>query len=293
MGLAGWARVLANLLSCFGMLVVVPMGLRLAGEAAAVRGWLAGAVPGAASLWLPRGWPAAALAAVYLLGALWLAHGVPARLLRARVPAAPSRGGVPAALWRVARGWGGLPAAREVAVCTALVAPVVAAVALVAERGGHRLFGFRLDVLTLTVAHFHYAGFAAALVAGLVCRQSGDGVGGRVAALTVPAGTFLVAAGHFTGEWVELAGAVVLTTGMWTIAWLSVRRPAAVDRIGRWLLAASAVVLGLTMVLALDWALGGATGLARLPVSWMVATHGVANAVGFAFCGLLGWRRLR
>jgi heme A synthase len=46
------------------------------------------------------------------------------------------------------------------------------------------------------------------------------------------------------------------------------------------------------MVLALSWALGEATGLPHLPIGWMAATHGVANALGFALCAVLAWRRL-
>jgi hypothetical protein len=45
------------------------------------------------------------------------------------------------------------------------------------------------------------------------------------------------------------------------------------------------------MLLALDWALAKVTGLPHLSLSWMAATHGVANALGFAFCSLLAWRR--
>jgi hypothetical protein len=51
------------------------------------------------------------------------------------------------------------------------------ALALVAEGAGYRPFGFDLDVLSLTVAHFH-----------------------------VPVGTLVVLLGFFTGEWGEAGG---------------------------------------------------------------------------------------
>jgi hypothetical protein len=82
--------------------------------------------------------------------------------------------------------------------------PAVAGTALVAERGGFRLFGFSLRILSLTVAHFHFAGFAAALIAGLVCRASAGRA--SAAAWSVPVGTVIVLVGYFTGDWVEFAG---------------------------------------------------------------------------------------
>jgi hypothetical protein len=270
---SAWGHGLVNLLICAGLLVVMPLGLGLLaapGVAGIRRIWLLAAAPAAVSVWLPRGWLAAPLAAAYLPATTALLASA-ARLVLSR-----------------ARALGG-PGA--VAAVTALAAPTVAGGALVAERAGYRLFGFDLDVLALTVAHFHYAGFAAALIAGLVCRVTGDGPAGRLAALSVPAGIAVVFAGFFTGEWVELAGAAVLTAGMWLVGWLTWRQSPA-DRATRALLATSALTLGATMLLALDWAVGEATGLAHLPISWMVATHGLANALGFALCGLVAWRRM-
>jgi hypothetical protein len=264
--------VLVNLLVTVGMLVVVPMGLRLLADPAAQvarRFWPYGAVAGAISLWLPRGAPAAALAAGYAAAAAVLCWYAVRRL------------GRPQREWRT-----------EAAVLTALGGPAIAASALVAERAGYHLFGFELGVLTLTVAHFHFAGFAAALIAGLH-RHLAPGWRADAAALTVPAGTLLVLLGYFTGEFVELAGALVLTAGMWTMGWLTWRyaRTSGTDRLTAALLGTSALVLAASMVLALSWALGEATGIPHPSLAWMAATHGVANALGFAVCGLVGWRR--
>ncbi|MER6098288.1 YndJ family protein [Streptomyces sp. NPDC001728] len=259
-----------------GMFWVVPTGLALLdgprppGGDLLRRAWPLFAVPGAAALWLPRSGLSTALAAVYALATLALALQAPARLF----------------LTRSLR-----PA--ETAVLTALVAPSVAGLALVAERASYPLFGFDLDLLALTVPHFHFAGFAAALVAGLLCRLD-DGPAARFAALSVPAGTLLVLLGYFVDDWAELAGAVVLTAGMTTVAVLTLRerRAVATDRITRGLLAVSAVVLFVTMLLALSWALGEATGLPHLSLTWTAATHGLGNALGFTVCALLAHRRL-
>ncbi|MFC3743909.1 YndJ family protein [Paractinoplanes deccanensis] len=232
-----------------------------------VRLWLVGAVAGAASLWLPRGPFAVVLATVYGLAAAALAlHAVRLRLA-----------------WR-----------ERIALVTALVSPAIAAGALIAERAGHRLFGFELGVLTLTVAHFHFAGFAAALIAGLH-RRLAPGRPADTAVLAVPTGTLLVLAGYFTSEFVELAGALVLTAGMWAMGWSTWRhaRTRVADRLTATLLAVSAVVLAASMALAVSWALGEATGLPHPSPAWMAATHGVANALGFAVCGLAAYTRLQ
>ncbi|MFJ4708797.1 YndJ family protein [Streptomyces anulatus] len=265
---------LVNVIVMLGMLVVVPAGLRLTGQQdldRIRRLWPLFAVPGAVALWLPHGPAATALACCYALGAVLLALHAPRRAVRGRDldPAG-------------------------IALLTALATPAVAATALVAERSGHELFGFDLGILALTVPHFHFAGFAAALIAGLVCRVS-DGPAGRFAALSVPLGTLLVLVGYFIGDWAELAGALVLTAGMWTVGMLTWRmgRADGRDRTTRILLLASATVLVATMLLALSWALGEATGLPHPTLTWMAATHGLGNALGFALCSLLAWQRIR
>ncbi|MFD9261232.1 YndJ family protein [Streptomyces sp. NPDC059538] len=270
--------VLVNVIVTLGMLYVVPAGLRLIDPERLLRTarlWPLAAASGALSLWLPRGTPATALAALYAVACLALAARAP-WVRRTGRPLDP-------------------PA---IAVATALVSPSIAATALVAERAGYRLLGFDLDILALTVPHFHFAGFAAALVAGLVCRTLGGRAGtGRLAhgaAYSVPAGTLLVLLGYFVDDWAELLGAMVLTGGMWAVALLTWReiRPAAGARTTRILLACSAAVLVATMLLALWWALGEATGIPHPTLTWMAATHGLGNALGFAVCSLLAWRRL-
>ncbi|MFG1921523.1 YndJ family protein [Cryptosporangium sp. NPDC048952] len=282
-----WAVVPAIVL---GMLVIVPVGLGLL-EAPGLRVlracWPPVAIVGALSLALPVSIFAVGLACVYALGTFVLAGTAAARFVRDR-SFAPV----------------------DVAALTALVTPAVAGASLVVERAGGTLLGFGPKILLLTVAHFHYAGFAAALVAGLVASAAssepaawgaaaarGVAVVGRraadFAALTVPAGTLLVLIGFFAGELVELAGAAVLTAGMWVVGTLSWRARASVrDRTARILLGVSSVVLVLTMLLALDWALGEAFGVPKLSLTWMAATHGVLNAVGFGLCAVLAWSRL-
>ncbi|GAA0255932.1 YndJ family protein [Cryptosporangium japonicum] len=259
-----------------GMLVIVPVGLGLL-EAPGLRMlrkvWPPVAIVGALSLAMPVSSPAVGLACVYAVGTFVLAGTGAARFLRDR-SFAPV----------------------DVAALTALVTPAVAGASLVVERVGGTVLGFGPKILLLTVAHFHYAGFAAALVAGLVAQATRAAPAARAAkfaALTVPAGTLLVLIGFFAGEVVELAGAAVLTAGMWVVGALTWRLRASVsDRAARVLLTISSVVLVVTMLLALDWALGEAFGVPKLSLTWMAATHGVLNALGFGLCAVLAFSRL-
>ncbi|GAB3667391.1 hypothetical protein GCM10027589_33220 [Actinocorallia lasiicapitis] len=312
---------LINTLIALGMLAVVPLGLTLLDDTAHLRPyWLAGALPGALSLWLPQGPSALLLALPYAAATLLLAthalkrpaaalltrlrtaatlllatHALkrPALLARPRTTAAlpvshalsglgrPAEPGSP----RERPELGARRVAVEVAVGTALAMPMVAGVALVAERGGWELFGYDATMLRLTVAHFHFAGFAAALVAALVALHA-DRPLARLTAWSVPAGTLGVLAGYFVGQWAEFAGAVVLALGMWAAGVISWGTG------NRWL-RVSGVVLAGSMVLALWYALGEASGLAHPGIGWMAATHGVANALGFGLCGMIGWRTMK
>jgi hypothetical protein len=48
-----------------------------------------------------------------------------------------------------------------------------------------------------------------------------------------------------------------------------------------------------TTVLAPSWALDEATGLPHPALTWMAATHGLGNALGFALCSVLARQGLR
>jgi hypothetical protein len=179
---------------------------------------------------------------------------------------------------------------RELTALTATCSLSVAALSLVAERAGVALLGFSLAVHGLTVAHFHFAGFAAALLAGLTAVAA-PGRASALGAVAVPSGTALVALGHFTGRWTELAGALVLTAGLLCTSWVALRRVELPDRAAGVLLRIACCATPLTMLLAVHFALGRATGLPHLSIPETAATHGVLNALGVGLCGLLAWHR--
>ena len=267
-----------DLVVALGMLVIVPLGLRLLPLAGTDRvAWVYPlfAVPGVVALWLPRGDLSTTLACWYGVGTLLLVA-----LAARHAWTCLSRKAV---------------RATDAAAVTALACPAIAAFALVAERSSTEVFGFSLTILALTVPHFHYAGFAAALVAHLVAAARPSAVT-TSAAWSVPAGTLVVLVGYFVNDEVELLGAAILTAGMWLVGWTLWTRGR--ERTGdprtRLLLGVSAVTLVLTMLLALDWAVGHVVdAVPHLPLAWMAWTHGLANAIGFALCALVAWTRMR
>ncbi|GAA3213445.1 YndJ family protein [Oerskovia jenensis] len=287
-------EVLVDLVVALGLVVILPLGLSLLGPRA---------VPGAGGPW----WPAAG--AVTAAGA-WLPQGALAQATT--IPFLVGSVVLLAAAVRVALPGPTAPRAPEVrlAVGVGLVMPAVGAAAMLADRGGWGLLGFSGTYLTLTVPHMLFAGFAAALVAGLVgTLDDGRGQGGekgmrrgphgapapgacaRLGALGVPLGTGLVLVGYFVGNAVELLGALVLTTALWCTAWAVLGFRARGG--ARALLVAGSLAVGGSMVLAVWWAVGELTGVPHPSIGQMAATHGIANALGFSLCTLLGLRFVR
>lgn len=244
-----------------GTVVVLPLGLRLLGDRV---------VPGSRSVW----WPVVGLLAAV---SVWLPVGLGAAIVALPFAAA----GVELA--------GCAVRARSFSTAIALATPLVGAVALVVERAGWRLLGFSGDYLALTVPHMLFAGFGACLVVGIVARARSSRAT-RTAAVAAPAGVLLVLLGYFLSDAAELVGAVVLTVGLWCAAAATVGLVGSVA--ARVLLRVGAVTIVASMLLALWWAVGEATGLAHPSLSWMAATHGVANALGFVVCTFLGLRLL-
>ncbi len=93
----------------------------------------------------------------------------------------------------------------------------------------------------------------------------------------------------------QIVGAVLLTVGLSMLSWLTARIvvPAVGNRLAAAMLGASCVAVVVPMLLAVWWALGMATALPAPSVPMMARSHGLTNALGFAFLGVLGWRRLR
>jgi len=187
---------------------------------------------------------------------------------------------------------------HEVSIDAGLAYLAVAGGWLVIYRYGIQPFDYGETIILLTVVHFHFAGFAAPIIAGL---------SGRVLATTEnPVRLFgfvvfalvtampLVAAGITFSPWLGLIGTVLLTAGLFMLALLTIRRviPAINPLARRLLLFAGALSSCTAMVLACLYAYSLATKTLILDIPTMAMTHGLLNAFGFVTCSLLAWTSL-
>ncbi|MFL5802073.1 MAG: YndJ family transporter [Roseiflexaceae bacterium] len=222
--------------------------------------------------------------------------------------------GIPAAL--LASGWlllSGLAAltglfrllarrnvrADELCIDAGLLYLPIGAVWLLFNRIGFGPLGFGDTIVILTAVHFHYAGFAAPILAGTAGRRIAAARPAlwplfRLVAAGVIAGIALVAAGitlaRFTPV-IEVAAAVLFAASLLALAALVllVVVPTMRGRLAQTLLAISAASLVVTMLLAGGYALGRFVAGPLIDIPRMVQFHGWLNALGFVLCGLLAW----
>ena len=270
----GVELTLIDVLLLLAPLVIVPVGLIVAGRTDAMAVTLlrlAAAALTVPALIAERGGGAGALAVPWLAVAVSLAVAAAVPWLRR-----PDFG--PAALARVA----------------SPVYLTVGATWLVASRLGMEPVGIGEPIVELTAVHFHFAGFAAALLATRTYE-----VASRVTPRWAAAGTLLtiasppiVALGFTTGSApAQIGGALLLSIGVWIVAALTLGAvmPLTAGAGAKALLATSALSVGAPMVLAVFWAAGQHYDVPALDVGAMARIHGTLNAFGFSLAGLLGW----
>lgn len=260
--------------SCLLMLspfVIVPLGLGLAGRPEA-----GPTTPALGRLRLAAG-PAAILAALAFL---------------------PDRGSVSAAMtvpWLAVGLTAGVIGASRflsrrrldptIGIDAALAFLTVGAGWLTISRAGANPLGFSDAIVQLTAVHFHYAGFALPLVAGLAARHSGRGV---LVPAWVIVGVPLTAAGITFGGALEWVAATVMATAGLATAVLIGRTALTQRSATRGLLLVAAGSLTAGMVLALGWAWSIWFGWTYLDLTEMARWHGTLNAIGFGFAALTG-----
>jgi len=187
---------------------------------------------------------------------------------------------------------GGYRSAAGITTSAGLIFITVGGGCTAASRWGARPMEFGEPMVLLTGVHFHYAGFALPILAGLAA-QTLRNLRARLAVAGVVLGVPFVAVGITAGRslhLVELSAAWFLAVACLLVVALQAELAArAVSRAGRVLFALSGLALLAGMALAAVYALGAFRESAWLEIPTMVLWHGTLNAVGFALPGLLAW----
>jgi hypothetical protein len=270
-----------------GILVIVPLGLSLVATPnrhgrhslpyqLAVFAQPVGALAAIVSFLCKTGLTAATLASVWLIStALIAVFGGWRFLLR------------------------GVRPAEEFSIDAGLVYLPVGAVWFIMSRLGIQPLGFGDTIVLLTAVHFHFAGFAAPILAGLAGRGIRPAGFPRglfdVAVVCIITGTPLVAAGITASPLIALIGAIVISSGLallvvLVLGWVL---PAVRSLPARILLCVSAISSVIAMSLASVYAYSIVAKKLIVDIPQMAMTHGVANAFGFALCGLIAWSIVR
>jgi YndJ-like protein len=267
----------------FAVLVIVPLGLSLVtvGEQrisavlyrAAVLGQPVAAVITVASFFVEKGFLSASLSAVWLV-----VSAIVALLGLSRFTAR------------------GLYPLHEASVDAGLLYLPVAGGWLIVYRLGVQPFDYGETIILLTVVHFHFAGFAAPIIAGLTGKAlaTTNHQPGKLYAFLVFAVVVampLVAAGISFSPSIGLAGTLLLSTGLVMLAVLTIGRVLRLVTLwsARLLLLIAALSSCTAMVLACLYSYSLVAHVLILRIPTMAMTHGLLNAFGFATCSLLAW----
>jgi hypothetical protein len=189
-------------------------------------------------------------------------------------------------------------ALSRIAGCVGRLDLAVGGAWLVASRLGWRPMGIQEPIGLLTAVHFHFAGFATAMIAGATLRFAEARFAGRdgllrwlrgvvVLVLVMP---FLVAAGFVISPGLKMVAAMVFSASVAALAgfvWMCAGRVEDGTARGFLRMAAGAVFVG--MALSGTYAVTDFVKSELLPIPRMASTHGVLNALGFCLLGLLGW----
>ena len=261
----------------WAVLVIVPLGLSVVAEESSLYKLVVFAQPLAAlltisSFFIQKGMLSAGLASAWLILNLLIALLGLLRLTRS-----------------------GFHRIEELSIDAGLLYLPVAGAWLVIYRLGVQPFNYGEMIILLTVVHFHFAGFATPIIAGMTGRTLAHRNYPRkvfvFSVFALVAAMPLVAAGITFSPWIGLAGALLLTAGLLMLAVLTIGwiRPLFTSRASRALLLIGALSSCAAMVLACLYAYSLATQTLINTIPGMAMTHGLLNAFGFVTCSLLVW----
>ena len=195
--------------------------------------------------------------------------------------------------WSDARGGARATFLFSLAVLAAHLDLVVGGLWLVASRMGMRPLGIQEPIGLLTAVHFHFAGFATAMIAAAMLRLSDGQVYERRLQWIVPfviGMPYVVAVGFVVSAALKMVAAAIFSLSVAALAVLLRsfgKRARQLEARVLLQVAAGAVFAG--MVLSSVYAVMDFRGSDVLTIPQMARTHGILNAVGFCMTALLGW----
>ena len=164
---------------------------------------------------------------------------------------------------------------------------------LVTSRLGMHPLGIQEPIGMLTAVHFHFAGFATAMIAAAMLRFGDGHVRERWLQWVVRfviGMPYVVAIGFVTSTALKMVAAAIFSVSVAALAVLlrgfgkQARQTEA-----RVLLQVAAGAVFAGMVLSCVYAVTDFRGSDVLTIPEMARTHGILNAVGFCLTALLGW----
>ncbi len=166
----------------------------------------------------------------------------------------------------------------------------IAAAWAFADRWGWQPLGFDPLIVLLTAIHFHYAGFALALMTALLPKSSLQATLSKGLVIGVGGVAVGITSTQLQGPvWLELTAVTLMVLIGWGVAVLQWYEARNVRGMGsKVLLRAGSVALFCGLLLALLYGWRFAHQWPWLTIPWMYATHGVLNSVGFTLLTFMG-----
>jgi YndJ-like protein len=171
---------------------------------------------------------------------------------------------------------------------------MIAGAWLFASRAGWRPLGTQEPIVLLTAVHFHFTGFATAILAGTVLRsheltpQRSRWLPASVA--TIIFAPYLIAAGFVLSPLLKVVGVAALSLALSIFAGVQFTDARSfLSLTARRFTRISSTFIFLGMALALTYSVGEFLQRDWLTIPRMASTHGLLNGAGFVLTGLLGW----
>lgn len=164
----------------------------------------------------------------------------------------------------------------------------------VVSRAGWRPMGFQEPIILLTAVHFHYSGFATAVIAvstlSFARSRVSSGTSLRLLIVLAVLLPFAVATGFVFSPFLRFAAAMALAiviTGLAGIMFRGARGFRSTP--ARIYLRSAACAAVAAFTLAALYAIGDYFYKDWITIPGMANSHGVLNGLGFVLLGLLGW----